>query len=224
MNQVKSGSAVGFNLSGWLGRTSSGTVSSDIWSWIWPKLHSECKRVETVHGSDVLIGTVDRRTSAKSFWMVRPLVLSGSMYWSMDWGTSGSLLVFFFHSSCMSKRLWVVVFRSVFGRVIGCLRLLGFYYWSSHDLSKLLFSQEAESRLFLASQHCCGSVRSWELNTKVISRWDCLNGIYLWFSYDHVIDGRMIYYCKVNDICDSFGYDWNLNRPESQRRCAWKIN
>ncbi|KAF3564646.1 hypothetical protein DY000_02015908 [Brassica cretica] len=45
-------------MSRWSGKTSSGTVSSVVWSWFQPKLHYGRTRDDPVHGSVSLIGKV----------------------------------------------------------------------------------------------------------------------------------------------------------------------
>ncbi|KAF3591910.1 hypothetical protein DY000_02021951 [Brassica cretica] len=56
--QAKSGSTIVFRMSRWSRKTSSGTVSSVVWSWFQPKLLSGRTRVDPVHCTVGLSGMV----------------------------------------------------------------------------------------------------------------------------------------------------------------------
>ena len=71
--QAKSGSTIVLRMSRWSGKTSSGTVSSVVWSWFQPKLHSGRTQVDPVHGSVSLIGTVGWMNLV---WIVQNVLIS----------------------------------------------------------------------------------------------------------------------------------------------------
>ncbi|KAF3536828.1 hypothetical protein F2Q69_00021646 [Brassica cretica] len=67
---VKSGSAVGFGLSRWLGRSRTGSVRLVFRTWTWSKLHSGCKWIETVHSPIGLSDLIGRMNLNWDVWSV----------------------------------------------------------------------------------------------------------------------------------------------------------